>query len=114
MRHLNVEYSQIQKVFLAGAFGTYVDPQSAVIIGMYPDVPLERVQFVGNAAGSGARMTLLSREARENSDRIVQRIEYIELAADPRFQREFTEALQLPHKDLSRFPTVAQLIKREG
>lgn len=114
MRHLNVEHSQIQKVFLAGAFGTYVDPQSAVIVGMYPDVPLERVQFVGNAAGSGARMALLSREARENSDRIVRRIEYVELAADPSFQREFTEALQLPHKDLTRFPTVAQLIKRES
>ena len=113
MRHLNVEASKIQKVFLAGAFGTYVDPQSAVIVGMYPDIPLERVQFVGNAAGSGARMALLSREVRADADRLVQRIEYVELAADPSFQREFTEALQLPHKDLTRFPTVAQLIKKE-
>jgi uncharacterized 2Fe-2S/4Fe-4S cluster protein (DUF4445 family) len=80
---------------------------------MYPDVPLERVQFVGNAAGSGARMALLSREVRENSDRIAQRVAYVELAADPSFQREFTEAMQFPHKDLARFPTVAQLIKRE-
>ena len=111
MKHLHVEPREIQKVFLAGAFGTYVDPQSAVIVGMYPDVPLERVHFVGNAAGSGARMALLSREVREDSDRIVQQIEYVELAADPSFQREFTEALQLPHKDLTRFPTVAQLIK---
>ena len=113
MKHLHVEPSEIQKVYLAGAFGTYVDPQSAVTVGMYPDVPLERVQFVGNAAGSGARMALLSREVRENSDRIVQHIDYVELAADPSFQREFTEALQLPHKDLTRFPTVAQLIKRD-
>jgi uncharacterized 2Fe-2S/4Fe-4S cluster protein (DUF4445 family) len=113
MKHMHVEPSEIRKVFLAGAFGTYVDPQSAVILGMYPDVPLERVQFVGNAAGSGARMALLSRDARENSDRIVQRIDYVELAADPSFQHEFTEALQLPHKDLTRFPTVAQLIKRD-
>jgi len=112
MKHLHVEPREIQKVFLAGAFGTYVDPQSAVIIGMYPDVPLERVQFVGNAAGSGARMALLSREVRDNSAMIAHRIGYVELAADPSFQREFTEALQLPHKDLKRFPTVAQLIKR--
>jgi uncharacterized 2Fe-2S/4Fe-4S cluster protein (DUF4445 family) len=113
MKNLHVEPSEIKKVFLAGAFGTYVDPQSAVIVGMYPDVPLERVRFVGNSAGSGARMALLSREARENSDRIAQRVDYVELAADPSFQREFTEAMQLPHKDLARFPTVAQLIKRE-
>ena len=113
MRHLGVRASQIQRVFLAGAFGTYVDPQSAVIVGMYPDVPLERVQFVGNAAGSGARMALLSREVRANADRIAQRIEYVELAADPSFQREFTEAMPLPHKHLTRFPTVAQLIARE-
>ena len=114
MKHLHIGPREIQKVFLAGAFGTYVDPQSAVIVGMYPDVPLERVQFVGNAAGSGARMALLSKEVRENSDLIAQRIDYVELAADPSFQREFSEALQLPHKDLTRFPTVAQLIKREG
>jgi uncharacterized 2Fe-2S/4Fe-4S cluster protein (DUF4445 family) len=113
MKHLNVEAHQLQKVFLAGAFGTYVDPQSAVIVGMYPDVPLERMQFVGNAAGSGARMALLSRQVRAESDRVVKRIDYVELAADPSFQREFTEAMQLPHKDLARFPTVAQLIKKK-
>ena len=113
MKHLNVNSREIEKVFLAGAFGTYVDPQSAVIVGMYPDVPLERFHFVGNAAGSGARMALLSREVRENSERIVHQIDYVELAADPSFQREFTEALQLPHKDLSRFPTVAELIKNQ-
>jgi uncharacterized 2Fe-2S/4Fe-4S cluster protein (DUF4445 family) len=114
MKHLHIEPRDLQKVYLAGAFGTYVDPQSAVIIGLYPDVPLDRVQFVGNAAGSGARMALLSREVREESDRIAQGIGYVELAADPSFQREFTEALQLPHKDLTRFPTVAELIKRDG
>jgi uncharacterized 2Fe-2S/4Fe-4S cluster protein (DUF4445 family) len=113
MKHLSVEAREIQKVFLAGAFGTYVDPQSAVMVGMYPDVPLERVQFVGNAAGSGARMALLSRQVRESSERTVRGIGYVELAADPSFQREFTEALQLPHKDLTRFPTVAQLLNKD-
>ena len=113
MRHFGVQPSEIEHVFLAGAFGTYVDPQSAVIVGMYPDLPIERVRFVGNAAGSGARMALLSREVRKESSRLVQDIEYVELAADRYFQREFTEALQLPHKDLTRFPTVAQLINRE-
>jgi len=113
MKHFGVEPSEIEQVFLAGAFGTYVDPQSAVIVGMYPDLPIERVRFVGNAAGSGARMALLSREVRRESSRLAQGIEYVELAADRYFQREFTEALQLPHKDLARFPTVAQLINRE-
>ncbi len=62
MAHLNLKARDIEQVFLAGAFGTYVDPQSALMIGMYPDIPLERIRFAGNAAGSGARMALLSRE----------------------------------------------------
>jgi len=110
MKHLKVKSTEIERIFLAGAFGTYVDPQNAMIVGMYPDVPLERVQFAGNAAGSGARMALLSRKVRENIDHLVEKTGYIELAADPSFQSEFAAALQLPHKDLTRFPTIAQLL----
>ena len=110
MKRFGVITSEIERVFLAGAFGTYVDPHSAMIVGMYPDVPLQRVHFVGNAAGSGARMMLLSREVRRDAERIAQQIQYVELASDASFQREFTEALELPHNDASRFPNITQLI----
>ena len=111
MKHLGIRPDDIQKIFLAGAFGTYVDPQNAKIIGMYPDVPLDRVQFVGNTAGSGARMTLLSMEVRDLAEKIAKSVEYIELGADSSFQSEFLKATYLPHQELDRFPNVAKLLK---
>jgi len=110
MKHLNVKFHDIQKVFLAGAFGTYVDPLNAKIIGMYPNVSLEKVQFVGNTSGSGARMTLLSVEAREMAEEIARFVEYVELGADPSFQNEFLKATYLPHKELDQFPSVTKKI----
>ena len=111
MTHLGIRPDDIQKIFLAGAFGTYVDPQNAKIIGMYPDVSLDRVQFVGNTAGSGARMTLLSVEARDLAEKIAKSVEYVELGADPSFQSEFLKATYLPHQELDRFPNITALLK---
>jgi uncharacterized 2Fe-2S/4Fe-4S cluster protein (DUF4445 family) len=110
MKKLGVKAHDIQRVFLAGAFGTYVDPQNAKIIGMYPDVPLERVQFVGNTAGSGARMTLLSIDARNMAGDIARHVEYVELGADPDFQSEFLKATYLPHQETERFKSLAKLL----
>jgi uncharacterized 2Fe-2S/4Fe-4S cluster protein (DUF4445 family) len=104
MRKLKVRPSDISKVYAAGAFGTYVDASSAIRIGMYPDVPIERIEFIGNAAGSGARMCLRSMKMRDIAERQSRKVEYIELAAEKDFQKEFAQAMFLPHRDLSRFP----------
>jgi uncharacterized 2Fe-2S/4Fe-4S cluster protein (DUF4445 family) len=97
-RHLKIQTDDIEKFFVAGAFGTYVDPHSARTIGMYPDIPLGRISFVGNAAGSGARMALLSKHKRKEAQQIAETIKYIELAAQPDFQKEFIDSLYIPHK----------------
>ncbi|MFQ6095648.1 MAG: ASKHA domain-containing protein, partial [Candidatus Bathyarchaeia archaeon] len=112
MKHMNVDFRDIRKVFIAGAFGNYVDPQSAKIIGMFPDIPLQNVQFVGNTAGSGARMALLSTEMRRLAEEVAERIEYVELGADPDFQSEFIKATYLPHKEAELFPNVMRLLRR--
>jgi len=112
MKKMQKDAKDIQKVFLAGAFGNYVDPQSAKVIGMYPDVPLERVQFVGNTAGSGARMALLSVDARRTAEKIARSVEYLELGADRDFQNEFLKATFMPHQETDRFPSVMQLLKK--
>jgi len=112
MRHLRINASDIEQVFLAGAFGNYVDPESALTIGMYPDLPIDQIRFVGNSAGSGARMALLSKEIRREADDIARNIGYVELAADPDFQREFTDALYLPHRNSARFPRVAKSLAK--
>jgi uncharacterized 2Fe-2S/4Fe-4S cluster protein (DUF4445 family) len=103
-KHLNVTVRSIRKVFVAGAFGTYVDPQSARTIGMYPGLPLGLISFVGNTAGSGARMALLSRDQCSEAQEIAEKLRYIELGADPDFRREFTNALYIPHKYADLFP----------
>ncbi len=79
--------ADIDVFYIAGAFGSYVEPANARIIGMYPEVDLERVKIVGNAAGSGAKLALISREERAHAEEIAKKVRYIELAAEPKFTR---------------------------
>ncbi len=88
--------SRIDRVVVAGAFGTYLDVASAVAIGMFPDLPGSRFEQVGNAAGMGAKMALLSRRHREVASLIAGAVRYVELAGDPRFVEEYTRAMMLP------------------
>jgi len=111
MKRFGVERNDIAKVYLAGAFGTYVDPESARMIGMLPDVPTDRFEFAGNTAGSGARMALISTEIRDIARSIVKKTKYLELAKESDFQDEFMKALYFPHKEIERFPTIAKLIR---
>lgn len=85
----------VQRFIVAGAFGTYIDVQSAMDIAMFPELPLERFQQVGNAAGAGARMALLSLAARRHAADIARKAEYIELTNDMRFTEQFTLAMFL-------------------
>jgi len=87
--------TDIEQVIIAGAFGTFIDIGSAVEIGMLPPLPLERFTQVGNAAGTGARMALISTTQRARAADIAMRDEYIELAVVPGFQRKFAEATYL-------------------
>ena len=83
-------------MLLAGAFGNYVRPRSALTIGLLPAFPRAKIRQVGNAAGSGARMALLSRAAYQEAVRIAQRIEHLDLARTPDFQRQFVNAMAFP------------------
>ena len=87
--------NDLEKVIIAGAFGTFIDVESAITIGMLPDLPLERFKQVGNAAGTGARLALISQTEREKANEIAQRDDYIELAKIPNFNRKFAEATYL-------------------
>ena len=106
MRRLGVRCSDLACVYAAGAFGTYVDASSAITIGMYPDIPPERIRFIGNAAGSGARMALKSVKVRELADKLSKKVEYVELAVEKDFQTEFAKAMFIPHREHERFPSV--------
>jgi uncharacterized 2Fe-2S/4Fe-4S cluster protein (DUF4445 family) len=92
------EAQEINSVVIAGAFGSYIDVPSAIAIGMLPSLPLDRFRQVGNAAGSGARLALISQQKRAEAQQIARQVRYIELAAVPDFQRLFAEAMYLGNR----------------
>jgi uncharacterized 2Fe-2S/4Fe-4S cluster protein (DUF4445 family) len=90
---------EIEQVIIAGAFGSYIDVASAMTIGMLPRLPLKRFKQVGNAAGTGARLALISRQKRAEAQAISRKVKYIELAADPRFMSAFVDALKIGYNN---------------
>jgi uncharacterized 2Fe-2S/4Fe-4S cluster protein (DUF4445 family) len=89
--------ARVERVLLAGAFGSYLSPLHAMVLGMIPDCPLESVTAVGNAAGDGARIALLNREQRRRAREIAETAEHVQIAVAPEFQTEFVAAMAIPH-----------------
>ena len=96
MRELGVEAQDLVEIYLAGSFGSYINPQSARIIGLVPPVPVERIKAVGNAAGEGAKMALLSFREREVARSLPGIVEYLELSGRGDFNDSFLAVLQFP------------------
>ena len=96
MDHMGVE--NLDRITLAGAFGSHIDVKYAMILGMIPDRDLARVGSAGNAAGTGARIALLNMKSREEIARVVKQVEKVETAVEPKFQEHFVEAMAIPHK----------------
>ncbi len=88
---------KVDTVKIAGAFGTHVDREKALIMGLFPDCEIDKIQSVGNAAGDGCRAALLNVKKRVEANWCSRNVEYIELTVEPNFQQEFMEAMQLPH-----------------
>ena len=93
-----MEVPRVDRVVLAGAFGTHIDPKYAMILGMVPDCVLDNVVPAGNSAGAGARMALLNVDKRAEIEAVVRDIEKIETAVEPSFQDHFVRAMAMPHK----------------
>ena len=87
----------VDRIVLAGAFGSYIDPRHAMVLGLIPDCALDRVVAVGNAAGDGARIALLNRLARLEAGQIARENTHVQTAVNPNFQTEFVGAIAIPH-----------------
>jgi uncharacterized 2Fe-2S/4Fe-4S cluster protein (DUF4445 family) len=92
-KKIGITDNDIEHVLLAGAFGNYIRRKSAKLIGLLPDVPLEKIHFVGNAASSGAQMILISGICRDLAGKLARQIDYIELANEPEFAKQFAESM---------------------
>ena len=107
MDKLNVD--SVDRIRLAGAFGSHIDVKYAMVLGLIPDCALENVTSAGNAAGSGAHIALVDSNSREEIEREIRRIEKIETAVETRFQEHFVEAMAIPHKS-ARFDELAKAV----
>ena len=105
-----LEIDKIDEIRLAGAFGSHIDVMYAMVLGLIPDCDLNKVQAAGNAAGAGAVMALLNRQARREIETVVRSIEKIETAIEPAFQAHFVEAMAFPHKTAA-YPNLSQKIE---
>ena len=101
---------RVDRIRLAGAFGSHIDVKYAMVLGLVPDCALEHVTSAGNAAGTGARIALLDRSARSEIESTVRRIEKVETAVEPRFQAHFIEAMAIPHKTAA-YPELAKVVE---
>ena len=108
MKHFDTK--KVDRIRLAGAFGSHIDVKYAMVLGLIPDCDLSEVSSAGNAAGTGAKISLLDKESRKNLETQVRKIEKIETAVEPSFQEEFVAAMAIPHQS-DDFGNLARVIK---
>ena len=108
MDHLDTE--TVDRIRLAGAFGSHIDVKYAMVLGMIPDCDLAHVASAGNAAGAGARIALLDNSSRRTIEALVRRVEKIETAIEPKFQAHFVEAMGIPHSTAP-YPNLEKVVK---
>jgi uncharacterized 2Fe-2S/4Fe-4S cluster protein (DUF4445 family) len=111
MKEAGVTRHDISTIFFAGAFGNYLDKKNATIIGLIPEIEINKIKNIGNGAVTGANLALINRRERKTLDEIASRIAYIELNAEPSFMDEYTSSTFLPHTDLTLFPMVQKLLE---
>jgi len=110
LKALDLTFDDVSQIMVAGAFGNFLNLESAVFIGLLPDIAPERMRFVGNTSLAGAKLAALSRECYDDIFRIAERTTYLELSTHPDFMDAFVAACFFPHTDVELFPTVmAQL-----
>ena len=106
MESTQTKPQDLDAIYIAGGFGNFLNIRQAVTIGMLPDVPTEKIRFVGNTSIAGAKTVLLSREALQTAEKIADSMTYFDLMNHPKYMDEFIRAGFLPHTDLSLFPSV--------
>jgi uncharacterized 2Fe-2S/4Fe-4S cluster protein (DUF4445 family) len=102
-------FEHLDNIFIGGGFGRFLDIEKAVIVGLLPDLPLERYCYLGNSSLMGACKTLVSKRSRERQLELCRRMTYLELNSNPAYMNQYTGALFLPHTDIERFPSVKKL-----
>lgn len=109
---VDMRFEDVERVYIAGGFGGHIDIGNAQLIGLLPDLPRERFEFIGNGSLGGAKMCLLSETLREEAGGIFDAMTYLDLSTSPAFFDQYSSALFLPHTDMERFPAVRRRLER--
>jgi uncharacterized 2Fe-2S/4Fe-4S cluster protein (DUF4445 family) len=109
LNSVNENFDNVSTIHIAGGFGNFIDTGKAILIGLLPDVPIEKFNFIGNGSLAGARLALISEKHRKEAVDIFNKLTYLELSVDNKFFNEFTSSMFLPHTDISKFPTVKHI-----
>jgi len=112
--NLGMGFNDLEQIYVAGGFGAHLNIEKSIVIGMLPDLPQERIRFIGNSSLGGARLTLLSSHAFQKAEAIAKQMTYFELSVHPGFMNEFVAALFLPHTQMELFPTVRERLQRRS
>jgi uncharacterized 2Fe-2S/4Fe-4S cluster protein (DUF4445 family) len=110
LKTLGYTFNDLANIYIAGGFGNYLDTKKSIMLGLLPDVPLEKFKFIGNGSLAGSYLSLISTDKIAEAEEIYDKMTYIELSVSNDFYNEFVSALFLPHTDLTLFPTVKEII----
>jgi uncharacterized 2Fe-2S/4Fe-4S cluster protein (DUF4445 family) len=114
LREVGLTIDAVDKVYIAGGFGNYLNMEKAIIIGMLPDMPVEKFDFIGNSSIIGAYLALMSEELMKEADELSTKMTYLELSANNSYMDEYMSAMFLPHTSISQFPTVQEILKNSS
>jgi uncharacterized 2Fe-2S/4Fe-4S cluster protein (DUF4445 family) len=112
LKEVGLSLDIVERVYIAGGFGNYLDIDKAIMIGMLPDLPEEKFSFIGNTSIAGAYLCLLSQNMRQEAEEIAKKMTYMELSVSRGFMDEYMSALFLPHTNIDLFPTVKKVYKK--
>jgi uncharacterized 2Fe-2S/4Fe-4S cluster protein (DUF4445 family) len=112
LKEVGYTFEDIQKIYIAGGFGKFLDIEKAILLGMLPELPKERFQYMGNTSVTGAYLCMLSRKLREEAEEIAKKMTYFELSVSRSFMSEYVSGLFIPHTDIDAFPGVKKLMEK--
>ncbi len=113
VQSVGLQLADVEQVFIAGAFGQYINVEKAIQIGLLPDMPWDRFHYLGNTSVLGAFYSLVSRPMRREVIEVAKKMTYLELSADNTFYDQFMSALFLPHTDITAFPSVMRILEKQ-
>jgi len=114
LKEAGFSFDDVQKIYIAGGFGKFLDIEKAIILGMLPEMPREKFEFLGNTSIAGAYLCSLSQKMREEAEEIARKMTYLELSVSRTFMDEYVSGLFIPHTNIDAFPSVKKLMKNKG